>query len=85
MAKQTKKWLIEKQAKVNFNKDWSTKIVKEVGERFDHNIQASYKANPIREINHFDFLTKAIKRLNQEKGPNVCKWTCYNKVTTLYP
>jgi hypothetical protein len=63
----------------------STKIVKEVGEKFDHNIQASYRANPIREKNNFDFLTKTKKRLNQEKGSNVCKWTCSNKATTLYP
>jgi hypothetical protein len=52
------------QAIVNFNRYWSTTIVKEVGEKFDHNIQASYRVDPTKEINHFDFLTKARKMLD---------------------
>jgi hypothetical protein len=62
VTNQTTKRLIEKQTRVNFNKDLSTTIIKEVGERFDHNIQASYRVDPTREISHFDFLTKARKK-----------------------
>ncbi len=61
MVEPTIKRLIERQAKMHFNKAWSTIAIKETIENFHHNIQASYMVDPTRKTSHFG--CKARKRL----------------------